>query len=145
VSDLDDIRQVIARYAVGLDERDFDAVASCFTPDAQATYNWVALDPGVDAIIAYVRALSQLEGSTHLMAEPLVTFDGDRAHSITSAIAVLAGGGAMGAPGVRIRGLVYEDDWVRVDGEWKIATRVHRPRWMTEGPILPIERPDPTN
>jgi hypothetical protein len=110
----------------------------------------VALAPGVDAIIALVRPLAGLVGSTHLMGEPVITVDGDRAHTVASAIACLAGGQGTGPEparqqgvaggdptlGVRIRGLVYEDDWVLVDGEWKIATRVHRARWMTEGPLL---------
>jgi len=38
---------VIARYARALDDRDFEAVAACFTPDARATYSGVELPPGL--------------------------------------------------------------------------------------------------
>lgn len=116
-------------------------MADCFTQDAQATYGGVVLAPGVEHIVAHVRPLAQLEGSTHLFGEPLVTVDGDRARSVVSAIACLAGPAAGGSSGVRIRGLVYEDDWVQVAGEWKITKRVHRARWMTEGPLLPLGPP----
>ena len=54
------ITDVIHRYAHGLDRRDWDMVAACFTADAQATYGGKVLEPGVDNIIGHVRGMGAL-------------------------------------------------------------------------------------
>jgi uncharacterized protein (TIGR02246 family) len=47
----DDIRQLVARYAVAMDARDFDAVAALFVPDVR-----VGRDrQGRDALAEYLR------------------------------------------------------------------------------------------
>ena len=130
------IRSVMVRYALGLDQRDFDTVASCFTPDARASYSGVTLEPGVQPIIDHIHGLVHLHASTHLLGQSAITFYGDVAHVVTPAIACLAD--ARGGDGgtVRIRGLVYDDDLVVHDGQWKISRREHRATWMTEGAFL---------
>jgi hypothetical protein len=131
-----DIRNVMVRYALGLDQRDFDTVASCFTPDARASYSGITLEPGVQHIIDHIHGLVHLHASTHLLGQSAISFDGDVAHAVTPAIACLADARSDNSGTVRIRGLVYDDDLVVHQGQWKISRREHRATWMTEGAFL---------
>ena len=136
MNDHEAIAQVLARYGRGLDDRDFDAVAACFTADACATFSGVELAPGRDAIIAHVRGLSALAASTHLFGLPVIELaaDGNSAEVETAAVAHLVVHPTAGP--VRTRGLRYRDTFVRVPGttagEWRIGRRIHRVDWMTE-------------
>jgi hypothetical protein len=129
----------IAAYARALDDRDFDAVAACFTPGAQVTYSGVTLAPGREAIVAYLQGLRSLIATTHIMSVPVIELDGERAHVETSGLAFLVVP-AEPQPVVRTRGLRYADEFVLEDGEWLIAERVHRCDWMYEGPLAPTTR-----
>jgi uncharacterized protein (TIGR02246 family) len=130
------ITSCIARYARALDDRDFDAVAACFTADAQVTYSGVALAPGREAIVDYLQGLRSLIASTHIMSQPVIDIDGDRARVETSGLAFLVAS-TDAQPVVRTRGLRYVDQFVRQDGRWLIAERVHRCDWMYEGLLAP--------
>ena len=126
----------IARYARALDDRDFDAVAACFTADAQVTYSGTTLEPGREAIVAYLQGLRGLIATTHIMSVPVIELDGYRARVETSGLAFLVVP-TDGEPVVRTRGLRYLDEFVLQDNQWLIATRVHRCDWMYEGPLAP--------
>ena len=65
--DLSLIQQVLVRYANAIDELDFAALATVFTPDARASYNAGPWLEGLDAIIGYVRPLGSFAASFHLM------------------------------------------------------------------------------
>ena len=132
------IRDVQIRYATGLDRRDFAMVRACFTEDAQASYNGVQLDPGVDAIVAYVRAVADLRATMHSVTNVVVDLDGDAAEVETTTVAHLVREDEGGAQTIIVRGLQYRDRMVRRDGAWLIARRVHTPVWMYEVPGLPV-------
>lgn len=133
------ITDVLARYARGLDDRDFDAVGRCFTSDSQATFSGVRLTPGRAAIVAHVGALASLAASTHLLGLPVIEMSADvqTATVETTAVAFLVADAVAGP--VRTRGLRYRDIFVRtIDPDdpdssiWQISNRVHRVDWMTE-------------
>jgi hypothetical protein len=126
------ITDVILRYAQGLDEREWDMVASCFTADARATYGDTVLAPGVDNIIRHVRGLENLSASTHLMGGTRIDLRGDEADTFTPATVFLAT-----ADTVRSRGLRYRDQFVRQGGDWRIRVRIHTVHWMYESPAVP--------
>jgi hypothetical protein len=133
------IREVQTRYAAGLDRRDWDMVRACFTPDAQASYNGTALQPGVDAIIEYVRAVARLRSTMHAVSNVVADLDGDTAQCETVTVAYLVRDGEDGgSPLIIIRGLRYHDRMVRLDGRWLIAHRVHAPEWMHEVTAQPL-------
>jgi hypothetical protein len=126
------IREVQLRYATGLDRRDFAMVRACFTEDAQASYNGIALDPGADAIVAYVRAVEDLRSTMHAVANVVADFADGAADVETTTVAYLVAEaeGDPGAPTIVVRGLRYRDRMVRRHGEWLIEHRVHAPEWM---------------
>jgi uncharacterized protein (TIGR02246 family) len=123
------ITDVVARYGRGLDQRDFAGVAACFTADARASYGGVALEPGVEAIVAHVRRVEQLDATTHLFGIPVIEVDGDGAHAEVAATAILAAAGK-----VTVRGLRYRHRLVRSDGRWQIAELLHTVHWAFEAP-----------
>jgi uncharacterized protein (TIGR02246 family) len=123
------ITDVLARYARGLDRRDFAEVADCFAADARAEYSGVRLESGVDAIVAHVRGVAQLDATTHLFGLPVIDVDGDEARSEIAATAILAGDGR-----VRVRGLRYRHRLVHRDGRWRIAELVHSLAWEFDAP-----------
>jgi hypothetical protein len=132
------VREVQLRYATGLDRRDFAMVRACFTEDAQATYNGVALEPGVDAIVAYVRAVEALRSTMHSVTNVVADIESERADVETTTVAYLVRDDDAGAQTIIIRGLRYRDRMVRRDGAWLIQHRVHAPEWMYEVAGQPI-------
>jgi uncharacterized protein (TIGR02246 family) len=132
------IREVMTRYSRGIDRRDFDMVAGCFTADAEAEYSGNVLPKGVDAIVAYIRRIAHLPRSTHFMGDTLIDVDGDTADAETYAIAYLVDGEVGSGAQVHTRGLRYRDMLVRQDGRWLIHKRVHTADWMFSSPALPV-------
>jgi uncharacterized protein (TIGR02246 family) len=120
------IGQLIASYALAIDDRDFGRVAACFAEDAQATYAGTQVPGGRDAIRAWLEAHSDFVASTHLLATPVVDVAGERARTVTPAVAFLMYEGKL-----RMRGLRYTDQLERRDGTWQIVGRVHEALWET--------------
>jgi uncharacterized protein (TIGR02246 family) len=136
------VARVLVTYADALDDRDLDAVAACFTPDARASYSGRELDPGVDAIVAHLRGLERFLATTHQVSNVVVDVaaDGRHAHARSTAVAWLVAPGDP--PPLLVRGLRYEDDLVLLDGAWRIDRRVHAVRWMWEGSAQVPTAPD---
>ena len=138
MTDREAILDVIARYAHTVDGRDIDGILTCFTPDGRIDFEGgLTSGEGHDGIrAAFAEAFTQPAlappaVSTHLMANTLVTIDGDTARAETQGVAYLASP-ATGT--VRTRGLHYRDVLRRHDGGWRIAHRIHRSIWETEAP-----------
>ena len=72
-----DIVELIHRYTVATDRREFAAVADLFTEDGQATYSGVRLAPGRAAIVAHLQPLAGFPVSQHVVGTLSVTLDGD--------------------------------------------------------------------
>ncbi|HEV7679458.1 MAG TPA: nuclear transport factor 2 family protein [Candidatus Dormibacteraeota bacterium] len=132
------VREVMVRYAAGLDSRDFDAVRNCFTEDAQASYNRAPLAPGADAIVAYVRAVANLQSTMHSVTNVVVELDGDTAECDTACIAHLVRRADDGELTILIRGLRYRDRLVRQGTAWRIQHREHHAEWMHSVPGTPV-------
>ncbi|HUP73010.1 MAG TPA: nuclear transport factor 2 family protein [Acidimicrobiales bacterium] len=135
------IAEVLARYAVALDSRNFGDLFHCFTEDALVEYAGVRLAPGVDAVIEHVKGLADMAASQHNIGTISVDVDGDRARAMSYAIAHLVRV-SPGGHDVAHRGLSYEDELTRTSEGWRIARRTHRVHWMTEatasGPVEPV-------
>jgi ketosteroid isomerase-like protein len=138
VTDREEILDVIARYAHTVDDRDVDGILRCFAPDGRIDFEGGrSSGEGHDGIrTAFEEAFARPElarpaASTHLMANTLVTIDGDTAHAETQGVAYLASP-ATGM--VATRGLRYSDDLRRDADGWHIVHRVHRSTWQTDAP-----------
>jgi ketosteroid isomerase-like protein len=138
VSDRDDILELVARYAHTVDGRDVDGIVALFTVDGRIDFEGgESSGQGHDGIRsafeeAFTRpVLARPATSTHLMANTIVTVDGDTAHAETQGVAYLA---SPASGSVTTRGLTYSDDLRRTAEGWRIAHRIHRSTWQTEAP-----------
>ena len=127
--DLSLIQQVLVRYANAIDELDFGALATVFTPDARASYGGGPWLDGIDAIVEYISPLGSLAASFHFMGNMQIDVDGDRARATTRSLTHLIGPDGV----LHARALRYRDQLVRTPAGWRISERVHTAQWMWEG------------
>ena len=128
------IRDVMIRYARGLDRRDFDLVASCFTDDAYAQYS-DNKNTGLENIVSRLRrSVSRFQSSTHFMGDQSIEIIGDTAEVETYAIDYLLYT-VDGTLYQSMGGLRYQDTMVRGDGLWKISHRVMHTDWRRNSPV----------
>jgi 3-phenylpropionate/cinnamic acid dioxygenase small subunit len=140
------INDLIIRYAEAVDNHDDDALASCFTDDAGATFAGVPVPGrGGAAIVAFLASLPGGAAGTaapmktsHLFTNVVINLDGDQAEARSRA-AVYS---VRGTPEqVRVRGIGYLDRMRRTPDGWRIANRVHSVAWegaMESVPITPV-------
>ena len=116
-----DIAEVLVRYASGIDGRDWDRFRSCFTDDCHCDYGDVGVWDGVDAITEFMIASHADAGHTmHRITNQAITVAGDAATSRTYVDAIiLATDGQSGANAIGF----YDDELVRGESGWRIATR----------------------
>jgi len=117
-----DVANVLVRYATGIDSKDWKLFRTCFTEDCQADYGeQIGVWDGVEAIADYMERTHPAAVRTlHRITNATVTPNGDRAvaRSYVDVIFVVeaTGGGAHAAG-------FYDDELVRTDKGWKIASR----------------------
>jgi ketosteroid isomerase-like protein len=110
------IEDLQARYLFALDFKDHDLYVTTFTPDG-------VLDVGNGEIVgreAIKAAVANMPGGRHHIANVVLRIDGDRATGRSSWFHT--GKNADGAMTIGGFGH-YEDDLVKVDGEWLFAKR----------------------
>ena len=117
------VRDVLYRYARGMDRRDLALVASCFAPGA--AYEGALASGTIAAMLAALpAAMARYATTLHFMSEPAVIVDGPLANSETPTVAyhVLPGSRALRTVGVRYldRFELGPTSW------WIVARRVER-------------------
>lgn len=139
VDDRAAICDLIYRYAVACDRRDFAAIAACFTVDAQAEYSGVQLRRGVKHIVEHLQPLTRLAATQHIVGTILIEVTGDVASATSYAVANLVRVVDSGHQLVR-RGLSYTDRLIHTDTGWLITDRIHRVTWASkEETLWPVE------
>ncbi len=120
-----EIQDLLTRYTVAIDTKDWKLLDSCFTPDAQLDYK---SSGGISGPYPEVRAwlekaLAPFTVTQHLISNTTLTFDGDTARARTYVI------NPMGLPkpdgGLQIFtvGGYYNDRLVNTEDGWRIAER----------------------
>ncbi|HVM39281.1 MAG TPA: nuclear transport factor 2 family protein [Acidimicrobiia bacterium] len=117
------IKRLKYRYLRCLDQKLWDELEGCFVPEAVATYGGGAHSyEGRDAIVAFLRDAMGADTfhTSHRVHQPEITLLGDGEARATWAfddVVVETGFG------VTIRGAgFYEDEYVKIDGEWRIRS-----------------------
>lgn len=78
------LQDLMARYAAGVDDRDFALYASVFAEDVEVLGFGAETVQGRDAWVTYVRgALEKYRATQHMLGPQLATIDGDVAHCRT--------------------------------------------------------------
>lgn len=155
VADRLEIRALVQRYFSGLDTRDVDVVLSTFTPDVILRYMDGALVmQGLDEARDYFAAhrgpahlgITDLTGSTHVLANSAIEVTGDQARCRLAGL-VFHRGRLRGRDVLVQRGLRYDDRLVRHDGAWLVAERLHATGWqhVSAEVASPARPPDPSS
>lgn len=127
--DISLIQQVLVRYANAIDELDFGALTTVFTPDARVSYGGGPWLVGVDAVVEHISGLRNFAATFHFMGNMQIDVDGDHARSTTRSMThLIAPDGVLHA-----RALRYRDQLVRTPDGWRISEREHSAQWMWEG------------
>lgn len=121
-ADRSEIRQVLFRYARGVDRIDFDLIRSCFHPGGMDSRPPL-FHGSIDRYVEWVEPqLRRMESSNHMIGNTFVQLDGDRAEVESYYLATLRtrqDGRLIEA----LRGGRYVDSFSRRDGRWAIDIR----------------------
>jgi ketosteroid isomerase-like protein len=126
---MDELAELLQRYARAADRRDLDALAGLFRADA------VLVGAGgtqtLEEWLATMRAPRAFPTSMHVLGAPLVTMGGDGTTAAVDTYAVVYQlGDRTAGQGDLTLGINYLDEVVREDGRWAIARRQSTTLWM---------------
>jgi uncharacterized protein (TIGR02246 family) len=127
MTDHDEIRNLIGRYAHAADAQSADDYASLYVEDGSLTENGITVTPRerIRALVEYAGSLAagqpQPSGTKHLQLNTVIDVHGDTASAVTDLVAVTLDP----EQGFRIRGCgTYTDEIVRDhDGRWRFKSR----------------------
>jgi hypothetical protein len=145
LEEIEAIRQLKYRYLRGVDLKDWDLLASTFTPDAVAAYDGGQQShDGRDAIVGWLRsALDNTIVTLHQVHNPEIALTGPSAATGTWYLedrVINRGPDRPDMPGCSILtgAAFYSDEYRKVDGVWKIS---HTGYERTYFDIRPYEEP----
>ena len=84
LQDREALRQLIVDYFCGVDDRDFERVAECFTPDVRADYGKAYA--GREPLMEFIRGVRFFHTTLHCMGAQLFDVKEDQAHMFTGAM-----------------------------------------------------------
>src|SRR5262245_24403289 len=137
LADRVEIRELVARYAAAVDDRDLSAVVGFFTDDGTLSrLPWRAVGPA-QLEAAYRTALGRYEWTVHSVHGNAVDFTGEddavgfvgchAEHALNGEVVVVA--------------LRYRDEYRRVDGRWRFRSREIGFAYATAVPgLAPVSR-----
>ena len=125
----DALRELVQRYSRAADERDVDALAALFHPDAEISGSGGTQTR--DQWLATMRAPRAFPSSMHLMGDPLIVLDrgSDTATVDTYAVVYQLSEPGSGHGDLTL-GIRYLDDVEVLDGRWVFRRRSSRTLWM---------------
>lgn len=131
----EDIRQLVARYALAIDTRDLDTLVGLFVPDVRVGRDRSGREALREDFDQQLRAIGRsiLNVGTHVIE----IVDDDHATGFVYC------NGEIEADGRWIhQAILYEDTYRRVDGDgWRFVRRVHRLWYGAEPGVNPLSLP----
>ena len=119
-------------YCWALDDKDFEALRSVFTPDARAELGEGG-QRGIDEIIERVStALARFTATQHLVGSHLIELDGDDATGrcyLQAQHVTAPADDADAQPTHYLVGATYRDRYRRTEAGWRITQRAIVPIW----------------
>jgi len=135
-ADRAEIENLLVRYAIALDTRDWELLASCFVPDVVYRFAHVGDVEGIDGVVEICRrSLDPLDASQHLIASPYVEVHGDEARSRCSFQAQHVREGLEGGRNFVVAG-TYVDRLRRTEDGWRIVRRELERTWTEGNPAV---------
>lgn len=119
LEDREELKELRARYCYCVDTEDWESFFDLFTDDPVLDFGGMGVYEGRDGLEEFTREFvdAQLQGSAHMLTNPILDIDGDRATGkwyVEAPITFADGSGAW-------RQGYYRDEYRRVDRTWKIA------------------------
>ena len=129
------IQDLIARYPLAVDGRDWDALDDLFTPDARIDFTTFGGPAGdLASTKAFLRdALGGFKRTQHMMGLPAITLSGDSATARTSCNNPMVMDGADGETAVWLIGLWYDDEFTRTPDGWRFTARKQERSYFITG------------
>ena len=133
LSDKLEIHELLARYARGVDDRDWDLYRSVFTDDAHIDYRSAGAIAGPrDEVAAFLaEVFTTIPWSQHYVTNIEIDLDGDEARVLAMFYNPLQLPG-MDEPS--FCGGFYRHNLVRTDDGWKSRRLVEESRWFLNAP-----------
>lgn len=119
MSEIEQITNVLVRYATGIDSRNWDLFRTCFTEDAQLDYGVLGTWNSREAVTRFME-VSHSGPSQHRLSNFAITIEGNQARARTYVDAIVFGPGGWG--GAQTIGY-YDDELVHSAEGWQIARR----------------------
>ena len=132
ISDRLQIDDLLTRYTVAIDTKDWELLDRCFTSDAQLDYTSAG---GVKGPYPEVRqwlekALAPFTMTLHYITNSTVCLDGDAATARTYVLNPMGFPNPDGSLHQFTVGAYYNDRLVRTEAGWRIAERVEETAFM---------------
>jgi len=132
LSDRANIHDLLTRYTIAIDTRDWKLLDSCFTDDAFVDYT---SSGGIKGKYPEVRAwlekaLAPFATMMHMMGNTTLELNGDKANSRTYVINPMGFPNPDGTLHMFTVGAHYVDKLVRSDDGWRIAERIEEAVYM---------------
>ncbi len=125
----EELRRLLQRYARAADDRDIDALAALFHPEAEILGSRGAM--GVDAWLDTMRAPRVFPQSMHVVGDPLIDLlDGDDVAALDTYAVVYQLSGPSSSQGDLTLGIRYLDRAVLHQGRWVFMRRDSHTLWM---------------
>jgi 3-phenylpropionate/cinnamic acid dioxygenase small subunit len=133
LADREAVRDLVHRYAVAVDRKDWPAVRACFTAAATCDYAWFRGD--LDTVMGHIeRGLAQFQTTMHLVGTHVAEITGDTATAETYAVCHHRLARAEGTAD-RVVGMRYLDGLVRTPAGWRIRHRDVVVDWQRLDPV----------
>ena len=136
ISDRLQIQDLLVRYTVAIDTKDWGLLDTCFTPDAHVDY---VSSGGIKGPYPEVRqwlekALSIFPMTQHLIGNTTLELDGDGAKARTMVINPMGLPKEGGGLNIFWVGAYYNDQLVHTEAGWRIAERVEETAFFDNPP-----------
>lgn len=113
------IEELKHEYCYRLDSTDIDGFVDLFTEDARFDIAGIAEGEGHDQLREFITGIADrdLETLAHMVANPVLDIDGDTASGKWYYVVMIESGDG----GVEWGQGRYDEEYRRVDGEWRIS------------------------
>ena len=133
IADRLQIDDLLTRYATGLDAKDWDLWATCFTEDAFIDYESAG---GIKGDLPEVRAwlektMEMFPMTQHVVGNRVIEIDGDTATARSAFYNPMGLPDANGGMKLFFDGGYYNDRLVRTADGWKIRERIEESSYST--------------
>ena len=144
ISDRIRINDLLTRYTVAIDSKDWELLDTVFTPDATVDYT---TSGGIRGLYPEVRtwlakALSAFSMTQHMISNSVVQIAGDRATARTMVFNPMGSDTPEGKLHLFYVGAYYNDELVRTPDGWRIAVRIEEQAYFDGRPPKGLKIPE---